>query len=320
MSRADRIEGEAADWLVRQEGEIWSSEDEAGLEAWLTADVLHEVTYYRLEHGWRSADRLVALRTPERTIVVRTGRFWRPVAIAASLLVVCLAGVLGYGLVDRGGPETYATLVGGHSAIPLADGSQVELNTDTAIAADIDTKVRKVVLTKGEAFFDIAHDATRPFEVVVGNHRVIVVGTKFSVKRIGGDIQVNVLEGRVKIIPIKAATEGSALREMKMLSAGEIAMISGSAELVTSRSHERVVESLSWREGVLLFDQDTIGDAAAEFNRYNIKKIVVRDPQVRVATISGRFQAGNVDAFTRLLGRAYGFEIRQTADGVEILQ
>jgi transmembrane sensor len=319
MSRADRIEEEAADWLVCQDGDNWTSEDEARLEAWLTADILHEVTYLRLEHGWKSADRLVALRTPERTIIVRSGRFWRPVAIAASLLVVCLAGVLGYGSFDWDRPKSYATLVGGHSAVPLADGSQVELNTDTAIAADISTKVRKVVLTKGEAFFDIAHDASRPFEVVAGDHRVIVIGTKFSVKRIGGDIQVNVLEGRVKIVPLDAG-KGSALTAMKTLSAGEIAMISGSAELVTSRSHDRVVESLSWREGVLLFDQDTIGDAAAEFNRYNSKKLVVRDPEVRSATISGRFQAGNVDAFTRLLGRAYGFEIRQTADGVEILQ
>ena len=64
MTEAKRIEDEATEWLLRQDGNGWTAEDEAALESWLQADVAHEVAYYRLEYGWRAADRLAALRRP----------------------------------------------------------------------------------------------------------------------------------------------------------------------------------------------------------------------------------------------------------------
>jgi len=318
MSQAEAIEREAAIWLTRQDGDAWSTADAAAFQHWLNQSIEHEVSFYRLENSWRAADRLTALRGPDRSASeTRSRSVWQPIAIAASLLVLCLSAALIYRAMDSGHPERFATLVGGHSTVPLADGSRVELNTDTVLRAEIADGHRRVRLERGEAFFDIAHDPTRPFEILAGRHRVIVVGTKFSVRRSGDDLQVNVLEGRVRIEPIEPAKTEAA---PKLLTAGDQALVSGVNTLVMARSEERVAGALSWRGGTILFDQTRLIDAAAEFNRYNQKKLRVESVKLGRMTISGRFEADNVDAFVRLLRKAYGLEARETGQQVEIIE
>lgn len=319
MSQAEAVEREAAIWLTRQDGDAWSEADAAAFQHWLNQSFQHEVAFYRLENSWRAADRLAALRGPDRNVSeARSRGVWRSIAMAASFLVLCLSAMLIFRAMDSRNPERFATLVGGHSAVPLPDGSRVELNTDTVVRTEIAEGRRRVWLDRGEAFFDIAHDPTRPFEVLAGRHRVTVVGTKFSVKLSGDDLQVNVLEGRVRVEPIEPMKAEVALP--KLLTVGDQALVSGANTLVMARSEERVAGALSWREGTILFDQTKLIDAAAEFNRYNQKKLRVGSGRLGTMTISGRFEADNVDAFVRLLRKAYGLEARETGQQVEIIE
>lgn len=320
---ADRIEQRAAAWLLRQDEPGWGDADRAELEAWLDASPNHQAAYYRLEHAWREAGRMAALRLPAAPVASasaaivapRTSRNRRPLyAIAASLAVVVAAA--GLFLID-GSPfarGTYVTDVGGRQTVPLADGSRLELNTDTRLRARIDHAERAVWLEKGEAYFEVAPDPERPFVVFAGVRKVTVLGTRFSVHRDGDQVQVAVVEGRVQV----EAMDNSARAVPEILARGDIALAEGVSTL-REASAERVERDLSWRHGMLAFDHITLAEAAAEFNRYNRRKLEV-DDGVAAMRIAGSFEAGNIDAFTRLLRSAYGLQVTQADDRLVISQ
>src|SRR6185312_12212955 len=94
---------------------------------------------------------------------------------------------------------TYATSIGGHESIMLADGSRIELNTDSAIRLADSAHARNIWLEKGEAYLQVTHDASRPLTVFAGNRRIVDLGTKFVVKRGTDQLEVAVLEGRVSL-------------------------------------------------------------------------------------------------------------------------
>jgi transmembrane sensor len=319
MTVARDIEQRAAEWLMRREEPEWSTADEAVLAAWLEESLAHKAAFWRLEHGWRQADRIGALGLDaHRPLVPRNWiASWRPFAAAASLLAVLITGAIELehpAAVTPTATFHFATPIGGRRTIPLADGSKVELNTATVVRASMSDKRRDVWLDKGEAYFEVAHLGGRPFVVHAGNRTVTVVGTKFSVRRDGDRVTVAVIEGRVEIDdaaqPDKVPTA--------VISAGDVAISQGPSTLLSAKSEERVAAALGWREGILNFDHTSLTDAAAEFNRYNSKQIVIADAEAGEIRIGGTFQASNVEAFVRLLHDAYGLRVTATSNQVKL--
>ena len=310
---AQLIEDEAARWLMRRDEPDWSPADQAALDAWLQGSMANKAAFWRLEHGWSAAGRLAATAHSGR----ETGKPWRrlaTLALAASLLLAFALGlvVLRPAAVthDRD-MQRFATRVGERQAVALADGSRVELNTGTRLRAALAAGTRELWLDEGEAFFDVAHDARRPFVVHAGPRTITVLGTKFAVRLDRGRVQVAVSEGRVRID--QPATAGRSTS----ITRGDLAVADGSSLLVAENSVARVENNLSWRRGMLTFDQSSLGDAAAEFNRYNRRHVVV-DPGAAGIRIGGTFEASNVEAFGRLLRDAYGLDVEITPDEIRI--
>lgn len=315
MSAAARIEERAAHWLVKRETEGWSVEDAAALEAWLEEATAHRVAYLRLEQGWRKVRRLAALKapTPPRRRTPPLLSLWRPATAAAGIAAVLITGSL---MLQGGhlGAKAYVTEIGGHQTVPLADGSKVELNTATRLRTEVDADRRVVWLDRGEAYFEVAHDPSRPFTVVAGDRKVTVLGTKFSVRRSGDQVQVAVMEGKVRVDPVKPAKA----EKTTVITRGDLAIAKGPSILVVAKSVEKVGEGLSWRRGMLTFDQSTLGNAAVEFNRYNRKKLVIADADAAAVRIGGSFEATNVEAFARLLEQGFGLAVVQDGDVIKI--
>jgi transmembrane sensor len=319
MSRFEGIEDQAAQWLAREDRGFEASEL-AAFEAWLNEATAHKVAYLRLKAAWQRTDRLAALRQPALASPPRT-RVWTAAtayrALAAVLLLTAGVGLGGNYLIEhrRASIETvsvYATQVGQQRTLRLADGTSVELNTNTRLRATMTGSARVVKLEQGEAYFDVSHDANRPFVVFAGNRKITDIGTKFSVRRDGDDVQVLVAEGRVRVdIP-------NAHRGDRPIEAGPASMIMAKADgtLVAQKSHHDIADRLSWREGMLVFDQDTLAVAAAEFNRYNNKHIIVVGP-ARDQRIGGRFRPDNVEVFVSLIKEGFGLKIERT--GTEIV-
>jgi transmembrane sensor len=132
-----------------------------------------------------------------------------------------------------------------------------------------------------------------------------VLGTKFSVRRDGDRVSVSVLEGRVRVEQVGGAQPGRSAT----VTGGDVVVAEGPSTLVAANAGERVQRDLAWRQGMLSFDQATLAEAAAEFNRYNQRQLVIDDPETAAIRIGGTFQASNIDAFVRLLREAYGLRI-----------
>lgn len=214
----------------------------------------------------------------------------------------------------------YSTPIGGLDTISLADGSRVTLNTDTRISVDLGEKERRIELSKGEAFFVVAKDATRPFVVYAENKRVTAVGTEFSVRRDADDIKVVVTEGRVKLEHLSVVPQLENLIQAPppptLLSAGAVARTAKSDVLVEERSAPDAEQLLTWRTGYLRFEGTPLADAVAEFNRYNTRKIVIDDPSLAALRIGGNFRANNTDAFLWLLKSGFHVEIEEEGERV----
>lgn len=313
MSGADDIERQAAQWLARRDGDAWSDAQQHALDAWINAATAHRIAFLRLSSVWRRAERLVEVPPAASTRARWSARVstWR---IAAALMLACGAGWLAASLVtsSSSSPETaqhYATAVGESKMLALADGTRVTLNTATGVRACVGAGTRELWLDSGEAFFDVAHDSAHPFIVNAGGSRITVVGTRFGVRRDGAAVTVVVAEGKVRV-----AQGGQQVTLMR----NDSAVATDERIVLSQKTPAQLDNMLGWREGRLKLDDLTLAQAAAEFNRYNRRQLIVADPLVAKMVIGGSFAPTNVDGFARLLQQGFGLRVRSGADQIII--
>lgn len=242
----------------------------------------------------------------------------RTLALAgAAALLFAVGGGLYSAFAPNG--ERYATPVGGLASVPMADGSKVTLNTDSQIRIALTDTERRVELGHGEAFFEVSKDPNRPFIVRAGDKRVVAVGTQFSVRREGDDIEIVVTEGKVRVEDGAAGQDSRVGGSAEVfLTPGSIARADDAGVLVQRRTLPEAEEHLSWRTGRLMFRDQGLAEAIAEFNRYNARKIVIQDPAIADLKIEGNFRATNVEAFVRLLESGFPVRAEVRADRISL--
>lgn len=314
MSDADDIELQAAHWLARRDGEAWSAAQQHELDAWINAATAHRIAFLRLSSVWQRAERLAEVLPAAPARGAWLGRFstWR---IAVALLLACGAGWLAASLGPvssspaNGVPQHYATAIGESKTLALADGTRLTLNTGTGVRARVGGGTREVWLDSGEAFFDVAHDSAHPFIVDAGRSRITVVGTRFSVRRDGANVSVVVAEGKVSV------AQGD---KQVTLVRNDVALASDERIVLSQKTPAQVDNLLGWREGRLMLDELTLAQAAAQFNRYNRRQLVIADPALARMVIGGSFAPTNVDGFARLLQQGFGLQVRSGPDQIII--
>src|SRR6185312_6504135 len=242
----DQIEESAADWLAREDRGLTAQEAEA-LELWLGSSTLHRVAYLRLKAAWRRADRLAALKSPVSPPPERRPFMRHAISAIAAALVIALGAGVWLGQQDPiAQAQAYATQVGERQTVRLADGSQLELNTNTRVHASVTATLRLVTLDAGEAYFDVVHDQNRPFTVIAGNRRITDLGTKFTVFRNGDDVRVTVREGRVKVEILGQAVPVTPV----VADHGHEVITKGSETLLLAKPDNEIADDLSWRKGM----------------------------------------------------------------------
>jgi transmembrane sensor len=360
------IENQAAALLAKRDSGDWSERDQAQLIVWLDAATAHRVAFLRLESAWDAARRLKAVSAGVAPVTVPPPGVWRGTpffesgerfqaryetarpprtsttpgrfrrwgtGLAASVVLAAIGSGSWY-LWSTGfwlPGDRFSTPIGGMSLVPLKDGSKVTLNTASEVRIELTSQERHINLERGEAFFEVAKDPSRPFVVQVGDKRVVAVGTKFSVSRDGDDVRVVVTEGTVRLESTRTPSHGkvqhrdthsadarlgAGTSEFAVdshtlpLTAGTIAMASEEDVLVQKASIRQAEEALSWRVGYLTFNETTLADAVAEFNRYNDHKIIIDDSNVASIRISGTFRPTNYEAFVRLLHDGFAIQAK----------
>jgi transmembrane sensor len=309
----------ASVWLARRDRGLSPEEQDAYLD-WLYQDPLHGRAILQLERVWASLNLLAewrpthsALPNPDLLAPRRPSRlYWISTALAAAAVTFAFHLWLPR-RPEIAAPHRGAIIHPGPERRLLEDGSIVELNTGARIEVRFTPEERGVRLVGGEAHFTVAKNPARPFVVSADKISVRAVGTAFSVALNREAVSVLVTEGKVRLDETPAAPAGEpvAARELSSLSAGQQAVISTQANRpavpeVREVSPSEIERALSWQGLRLEFVDMPLADVVAEFNRYNLRKLVVEDPQTRGILIGGNFRADNVETFVRLLDSVFG--------------
>jgi transmembrane sensor len=313
MSRADLEEAEvdtmerqAAIWFARRRSGELTTEESWGLEAWLDTDPAHRDAFEAVERTWarielsRDAPEIVAMRALARSRLAGARR-------QRTLGRLAAWGVSTSSFIRRDFPnQTFHTDVGQRSTVTLPDGSVVTLNTDTVLRTRADHDRRLLYLDRGQAFFKVAKDKAHPFVVAAAGRTVTAVGTAFDVRADGGRFQVTLVEGKVRVdtpLPVPKATPGQP-RPAPSVQTTEI--VAGSQFAALDETHWSVgrtdtAKETTWLTGWLRFENEPLSQVVDELDRYSDRKIEIGDKALADRPVTGRFKAGDVDAFVKAL-------------------
>lgn len=315
LPAARDLQAQAIKWVVdRHVTENWTEQDQSKLTAWLDESPTHLVAYWRAKDSWNRTELLGALRSlrsprPQRSHVW-TQWAWRAAGAAAVLLIGAAAAAYLSAPVEK----RYATAIGSRQTLTLRDGSQIEMNTATALRIGSSGNKRFVTLERGEAYFRVRHDDEHPFVVKVGNHRIVDLGTKFAVRTDGPSVRVSLVEGLARIDDYDSAGRVRST----ILKPGDVAVATAKSISVSKELQPMLAKQLSWRRGILVFDNVALADVAAEFNRYNEQKIVISDPAAARLRIMGSFQANDLEAVPNIAREVFKLRVMRERNRILI--
>lgn len=302
----DEIEAEAVRWIWRRDREGRTPELKAELEAWLAGDDRRQGAFLQAEATWSMLDsaRLLAGERPPPT-----PRLPRRVLLAGGIAALA-ASVAAFMILAPAG-QHYGTSVGEIRSVPLADGSTAAINTQSLVQVELKPDARIVNLAEGEVWFHVAKDPARPFIVQAGRVRVRAVGTAFSVRRRDDGADVLVTEGTVEAWV--AGAEGHTVR----VAAGSKAFVADNARISEKNAAGAEIDrALAWRTGKIDLAGETLAEAAAEFNRYNTRKLAVTDPKMAEERFFGVFRTDDPDGFARAVRQSLGAKVVEEEKGI----
>jgi transmembrane sensor len=270
------------------------------------------------------------------------GRFARPLLWGTA---AALAIVAGFAWLMLTGPQVYTTKFGEQRSVLLDDGSRVTLNTASRIEVDLRKDRRLIRLSQGEALFEVAHDASRPFDVHAANTVLRAVGTQFNVDMRSTQTTVTVLEGRVAVVPELGAAPASSsesasapsnalenpeiaeniLSHHALVPRGQLILAAAERVVITSSgpsAPQHVVNlaaATSWTRRQLVFENRPVSEVAEEFNRYNRGRIVIDSEKLRRQQVTGVFQSDDPASFLSFLSNIPDVEIHEAGDGTRIV-
>jgi transmembrane sensor len=319
------IIAEASAWFIEfRTGEVAGSE-RARFDEWLRRSPEHIHAYLEIAAGWAELptsdpDRRIDIpsiiqraRQSHDDCVVTLSRRppLRPVqrrlsvrAWATSLAGLSLAIALAIG-VYLSEANTYRTGVSEQRTVELSDGSTIELNSLSKVRVRLSRRLREIDLARGQALFHVAKDPERPFIVRSDDMTVRAVGTQFDVYRKTSGTTVTVVEGRVAV----SASDTPSRQEPAVTAAPSFLAAGDQVTVPTDLSqgqdlkpkHADVAAATAWVHRRLIFEETPLSEVAEEFNRYNTRRLVIVDLELRSLGISGVYSSNDPDSLLGFL-------------------
>ena len=335
------VSGEVEHALLR----LWSdrlSEPEA---AAIRNRVMNDPKYREEFHGSLAilasmegleGDSEIEAIVPKIRRMIEKRRSRRNVALGmAAGMLVAIGAVLTYfstwsGADDRYRQE-YFTRIGEQQTIELDDGSVVTLNTASQLVVDYSERVRRILLERGEAYFEVAGDSERPFTVDLGTRSVTAVGTAFNVRTGPERYQVAVIEGAVgfhqatadvSALPPGVLTDGRAvvlsMLGQRRVEAGWVAEFDVSRNELTAFRPASMDRFRDWRSGMLSFASEPLYQVVQELNRYSRKKILIEDASVMELLVYTVIRVRAIDSAVEGLELVLPVKVTQHYDRIVI--
>lgn len=343
FSEKSKIEQEAAEWLIKLDGDSeLSKEERAKFKKWLNRNPLHVKQFQELAEMWSEMNVLTELAVPlarpkARIHGILKSWFFPPqlATLVATFVIAVTLGTTYFYM--AGSPQRtnglYVTNIGHQNSTRLSDGSLIQLNTNTRVRVEYNQGFRDVYLLQGEAHFTVAKNKDMPFRVFAGAGRIHAIGTAFSVYLKENEVDVTVSEGRVALSsiasqntqPVEAdgsngdVAKDSSVRSLGMLRAGQAVTISSQLDEKANRievldnlrsiGNMDIVKRLSWTQGVLVFSGESLEEVVKEISRYTTVSIEFSDPELKTIRIGGRFPVGETEAMFTSLEANFGFKV-----------
>jgi len=304
---------EAASWHTRL-GRGLAETERREFEGWIAEpanarefDACRYLADVAMELKGRQRAELLAsiadAKPPSRWIValrewLTSGSVWvSGAATAAAVLVVATV----WSVLRTQGyvPQTYQTATGQVRDVVLPDGSIVGLNTQTELEWVGNPHDRRVRLIRGEAYFQVVHDPSRPFRILLAHSEVQVLGTRFDVYQMAnGDVRVSVVSGTVAVEGLDSV--GATPSWSRRLTAGQ--QIEYSPVGLVADVHAIVAQKvIRWRQGILETQGEPLSDFVSDLSRYTTQRIVISDPRAAVQKVGGAFSIHDIaDTLDRL--------------------
>ena len=314
-------------WVVALRGENISDKSLEDFSVWLSADNSHQIAWDQALELWETlgavsylpvdelltneSDRLESPADNQPSfgsgLLEKWQDFWKPMVLAFSLATIGFIAVFNF----QPQGEIYAAGTGQYLAVTLADGSVVELNTNSAISVSLSEDFRGIELLKGEVFFTVASDKDRPFVVDVGGATVRAVGTAFNIYRVTEQSAiVSVAEGIVRVEEAGGSSVSSAQSQLLIV---DQALTIDSIRGLTPSDNQNA-QATAWRQGQLLFDNTSVADAVEMLNRYLHKQVIVADDVSKSIKISGTFSSRQKRETLGAVANALGLELTLNDD------
>lgn len=294
------IENKAAMWVVKTTQRELTSQENEDFQSWLNASEVHESTYYRARQLWALTANKPRQQTANNQQGINKKRQTRYIglSIAAVVLVSVLSMSVWYFQYTQ--PVDYYAKTGEIQHITLPDGSRVDLDSGAQLQLAFSPQYRQVNLLRGRAYFTVAPKTDtepRPFQVMAKNGITQALGTEFSVDNENSKVAVSVYQHSVKVSLFSG-------QEM-VIPAGNFTQYQSDITPMASmvNSHSTV-----WREGQIMFQQQTFSEVIAEINRYRDKQIILLTEE-RVGHISGVLQINTLDSGLTHLVSSYGLSV-----------
>lgn len=318
---------QAIDWHLAHAGGELTPEQRAAFEAWrvvpANAEALARIgrisTDVRMDHDnpdviKKSQEIFTWMRTERR----RKRRLYAFAAAASVVLFVALsARFADWSLPPyerESNARIYATTVGQRSTVPLADGSGLTLDTNTAVAVSYGEQ-RSIQLQRGQALFDVMKGDARPFVVNAGDRRVTATGTSFDVRFDKDLVEVTLVEGSVTVD--QTAPDGRWRPSTKLRPGEKLAARVGGVATVQQVNPDTVT---SWTSGTHVFRNTPLRDAVAEVNRYADSPLILRDPALETVEVNGVFSTGRPAEFAKMIAELNAIDLIVDQNGTLYLQ
>ena len=190
--------------------------------------------------------------------------------------------------------------------VSLSDGTQVAMNVHAQLEFTENSQTRKAILSKGEAYFSVHRDESRPFTIDAGNATIEVLGTAFNVDKTLRETLVEVFHGKVSV------TSLDGLQHVELVK-GQRARVSDSAIQVSQFNALQP----DWQQGWLDLDNVSINDALFQLNRYSEKPVVLKNVSADIQ-VSGRFAVNDIFGAAKLIAQLNTLDVKQYPDSIEL--
>jgi transmembrane sensor len=308
-----REQAEAAEWFARLGNRSVTTQALREFRDWRD-NPANDAAYQQVEGFWEASGQQAADPEIMRLTAEALGRrgglrlpsWLRGARAGWTLTLAGLTAVALAAVVANQVSPSYATGPSEQRVVRLEDGSRIHLNVGSRVRVAYGRAERRLVLSRGEAFFDVAHNPKRPFIVEAGGAAVRALGTKFDVRRDDGQVRVTLLEGVVRVNR-DASPQAWTLAPNQQLTVSR----SGAAEQAAADA----ARTTSWTTGHLIFHQTPLAAAVAEVNRYGQRKVELDDAGLSGRLVNGVFDVGDTDAFVKGVSALFDLQATRGPDG-----